>query len=157
MTQLQALSPNGYTLTLTCHPDEVDQLQWILDADKWLKANGFTALPVPKSGNWNKDGKPNTPRNWVEAVDSVLHVYIAYTESKEKTAELKKEWASKIKEATGLGYEVDSETWKDDKGRAQWTFTYPIKVGRELLAVLPEDLFERKATLKARLEAAAKK
>lgn len=52
---------------------------------------------------------------------------------------------------------MDSETWKDEKGRAQWTFTYPIKVGRELLAVLPESEFERKPTLKARLDAAAKK
>jgi len=156
MTQLQAISPNGFTATITCPESEPDVFGWLLEIDKWLAANNFKPIPVAKSGgNWGN--KPQATRNWVEAVDSVLHVYIAYTESKEKTAELKKEWASKIKEATGLGYEVDSETWKDDKGRAQWTFTYPIKVGRELLAVLPENEFERRPTLKARLEAAAKK
>lgn len=161
MTEIKCLTPNGLEITIPFAAiEQVGLDQWledVLELDRVLVRAGFKPLPLPKSGGGNWGNKPQSTRHWIECVDNVLHVYIAYTESKERTAEIKKEWASKIKEATGLGYDVDSETWKDEKGRAQWTFTYPIKVGRELLAVLPESEFERKPTLKARLDAAAKK
>ena len=155
MTNIKALSPHGFTIEITCPESESDPFAWLLDIDNLLSANHFAPLPIPKSGGgtWNKDGKSNTPRNWVDVVDNVLHVYVAYVESKEKTTEIKKALAATIKEKTGLGYDTDTTTFKDDKGKAQWTMTYPIKVGRELLELLPPEQFERRPTLQARLDA----
>ncbi len=158
MTQLQAITPNGYTLTLTCHPDEVDQLQWILDADKWLKANGFTALPVPKSGgNWG-GGKANALRHWIDIKNEMIYVYFGYVESKENSTKIRNEYLAKIRETTGIGSQADTETFgKDDKGRAIYTYPYPLKAWRGIVDALPTTEFEYKEAFKTRVEAALAK
>lgn len=162
MTQIQALSPHGYTVTFTYQDDpEYLPSEWVLDMDKWLSQNGFAPLPVPKSGggNWNKDGKPNTPRNWIEAEGNSLYVYFAWVgKDKAENDANKKVWIDKIHAATGVMPSTDHELFgKDAKGRDIWTYVYPITKGRELLEVLPADSFERKPKLQARLDAKKEK
>lgn len=158
MTQIQALTPGGFTATITCPESEADPGAWLLEVDKWLTRNNFKPLPQPQSGGWNKGGKTNTPRNWVDVIDNTLYVFFGWSGANvEENNANKKEWQRKITEATGVHAEVDKTTFgKDAKGRDIWTYAYPIKVGVKLLEVLPADQFERKPALVERLAKAKK-
>ncbi len=157
MTNIKALSPHGFTIEITCPESESDPFSWLLDIDKWLADNHFAPLPIPKSGggNWNKDGKSNTPRNWIEAEGNSLYVYFAWSgRDKAENDANKKAWLEKIQAATGVMGTTEHELFgKDSKGRDIWTYVYPVVKGRELLEVLPPDEFERKPKLQARLDA----
>lgn len=152
MTQIQALTPGGFTATITCPDDEHDAGEWLMRVDRWLTQNHFKPLPVQSGGNWGKGGKA---KNWVDVIDNTLYVFFGWSGANvEENNANKKEWQRKITEATGVFAEVDKTTFgKDAKGRDIWTYAYPIKVGVKLLEVLPEDQFERKEALKKRLEA----
>jgi hypothetical protein len=156
MTKISALSPNGFTVEITCPESEADYGAWLLEADKWLTKSGFKPLPIAKSGggNWNKDGKP-AAKNWVDVdpVSPVLYVCLAWHgKNKDENDTYKIEWANKLEAATGVRYTLDTSK-QDETGKKLYLWVYPLKVGAKLLDVLPEAEFERRPTLQARLDA----
>lgn len=156
---IKCLTPNDFEVTMTEEVAPEQSEEYLLTWDKWLKSNGFKPLPVPKSGggNWNKDGKSNTPRNWIEAEGNSLYVYFAWQgKDKAENDANKKAWLEKIQAATGVMGTTEHELFgKDSKGRDIWTYVYPVVKGRELLEVLPVDQFERRPKLQSRLDAAS--
>lgn len=167
MTSIRCITPNKLELTLNIEDlpfdatehQVADWFERVLSVDRWLATHGFTPVPIAKSGggNWNGGKANNTPRHWIDADGDLIYVFIAYVESKEKTAELKKEWGAKLKAATGLGYEVDKNKFKDDKGREQWVWVFPKTAWRGIVDTLPETEFEYKQAFKTRVEAALAK
>lgn len=158
MTKISALSPNGFTIELTCPDSETDVFGWLLEIDGWLKQNHFQPLPIPKSGggNWNKGGNAAPrPKNWVDIDPDkpILYVNLAWHgENKEQNDAYKIEWANKLEAATGVRYTLDTSK-VDEKGKKLYLWVYPLAKGRELLAALPDSEFERRPALQARLDA----
>jgi hypothetical protein len=155
MTKISALSPNGFTIEITCPESEADYGAWLLEADKWLTKSGFKPLPVPSYGGGNRGGNNTAPRNWIEAEGSNLYVFFAWKgKNVEEFEAHKKPWLDKIYAATNTQPGKDHELFgKDVKGYDIWTYVYSIAKGRELLEVLPADQFERRPKLQARLDA----
>lgn len=162
---IKCTTPKGYEITIPFYdydPDG-DIAAWFEDLasfDAALASRGFKPLPLLQSGggNWNKGGKSNMPRNWIDVKDNTLYVFFGWHGANvEENNAYKKGWQEKITEATGVFAEVDKTSFgKDAKDRDIWTFTYPIKVGVKLLEVLPESEFERKPALVERLAKAKK-
>ena len=161
---IKCTTPKGFEITIPFYdydPDS-DLVRWfedLLSFDNALAGYGFKPMPTPKSGGgWNKGGNTSTPRNWIDVKDNTIYIYYAFVESKEKSAEIRKAWGDKLKEATGISPNTDKETFgQDAKGYAIYTYTYPTKYWAQIVGTLPESEFEYRPTFKARVEQALKK